>query len=251
MIAPRRLGMATSALSHAVLGAAFWQVPWIPDHGLVRARASHAPVALELLRPTRAVVAPSRVARPRTSTRAPEAPAPEVSTSAAAPPPTQDVVAFDQTAEPLGDSPGTERLSDPALGLSAASVAPSATAAAAIGNTLATDATGASDGLGFVSVPFAGLAHPPKLIAKAPLRLPPEAQRGLEGTVRLALTIAATGAVASVELVEGLRADVDFACRQNALASRWSPGSHTTGAVTVTGVPFACRVQNTVDLDSP
>jgi outer membrane biosynthesis protein TonB len=251
---PTLISTAASVAAHAAIGLTVLLSPLLPRELTEPPRPREQPVQVRLVTPLAQVndsPPPKPTPRPPPRDDAPRPPPPpEAATAEPPPPPTDEVVRFDQTDTTLGaQAEGTERLPDPSKGLSEASVRPDGQAdAVRLGNTLATDAEGTASGDRFTSVPFSGAARPPRLVAKAPFVAPPAAlARQIEGDVVLALTVSATGAVTSARLVRGLADDVDQACRDNALTSRWTPGARAAGAVTVTDVPFTCRLQRNLE----
>ena len=99
----------------------------------------------------------------------------------------------------------------------------------------------------FAPVAYASVTEPPKLKYKPALAVPQTViDLRLAGTVSLALTVDAEGRVTDAVVLQSLHPDADAACVAALRTSRWKAGARQGTPVIVTGVPYACRFEPSV-----
>jgi TonB family protein len=107
---------------------------------------------------------------------------------------------------------------------------------------------GIGDATEFSNVPVERVSRAPK-IRKRPILHVPEKVRleGIEGVVVLHLSISTEGSVTAAVVVQSLHPDADIACIVDIKRTKWKPAKKDGKKVSVIGVPFTCRYENTME----
>ena len=63
----------------------------------------------------------------------------------------------------------------------------------------------------------------------------------------LKLSISAEGVVTDAKVVQSLHPDADIACIVDIKRTKWKPAKKNGKKVSVVGVPFTCRYENTLE----